>query len=205
MLCSLPSCSRAPQRSLGSLSLSDFSQGCYRTPSVTSLSQEQGGPVAGGCFSPCAGGSHPQGNPRPLSKTWWQWLQVADGLWSLRCPAAPCSCTPCFEKRLRASAWAFCPGMTPSTFELLSEWQVLTMGGYGAPSWCGEPAPCFIPLAGHSDDTGCPPKLLQSRGDLSSRPVGCPPPWDALLFPLLQHPFHPLSQFKPLLGYNWRG
>lgn len=189
MLRSLPSCSGAPQRSLGSSLLPDFSQGRYRMPSVTSLSQEQGGPVAGGCCSPCADASHPRGDPRPLSETRWQWLQAADGLRSL----FVLSCAPCFEKRLRASAWALCPGTTPPTFEL-------STGGSGAPSRRGEPAPCFVPLAGHSDDVGSLPKPLQSRGDLSSCPVGCPPPWDALPFPPASQ-----SQFKPLLGYHGRG
>lgn len=106
-----------------------------------------------------------------------------------RYPAAQRSCALCFQKRLWASAGAPCPGMTPPVSELLSEQWVLAMGGSGAPSLRGEPALCFPPLAGHSHDTGSPPKLLQSRGDLSSCPAGCPPPWAALPSPLLQHPF----------------
>ena len=197
MLRSLPSCSGAPQYSLASLLLSDFSQGHCRTPSVMSLPQEQGDSVSGGCFSPCAGAPRPRADPGPLSTPW---RQAADGLCAL---FVPCS-TASLRALLRGEAAGPCPGTLPrdgdSRFELLSGRRVLTLGGCGAPSasllmgllW----HLCSVPLAGHSDDAGSLPKLLQSSGAVSSCPVGCPPPVSTVTAP-----FHQIS--RPSSSLCW--
>ncbi|XP_026718995.1 uncharacterized protein LOC113488150 [Athene cunicularia] len=92
----LPSSSGAPQRSLGPLLLSDFSQGRSQTPSVSPRPRKE--------VARLRVAAAPPARATPGLRLPWPRLQVADGLWA----PFPLSCSTtfpfCFEKRLRASA-----------------------------------------------------------------------------------------------------